>query len=236
MKAQIRTGLLLAVASLFTVEAVGEDYPHAFPREGTRQLFDNERVTAWEVNWQRDVAQPVHRHRYDMAGVYLRYGPIRVTSPSGEVSAQRPPFAVPRPYFQLKNIAHREEMIGFASDAPERLAIMFDLKEVSPDPIKLPAGLPTAFPRNGAIKAIDNARVTEWDHTWTIGKPLARHVHDKDSVQVFFAGGTIRFTNGDGEVETKTFAFGDARFIPQGTIDTEEAVSGPPHAVTIELK
>jgi hypothetical protein len=57
------------------------------------------------------VAQPIHRHRYDMAAVYLRYGPIRVTSPEGQVSPPGEPFAVPRPFFQPKGVTHREEAI-----------------------------------------------------------------------------------------------------------------------------
>jgi len=228
--------LACGLAALVASAVVAGDYPHAFPRTGTTKRFENERVTAWEVVWKRDVAQPIHRHRYDMAGVYLRYGPIRVTSPDGAVSPQRPPFEVPRPYFQLKNITHREEMIGFAPDAPERLAIMFDLKEVNVAPVEPRQGMPTAFPREGAIKAIDNERVTEWDYTWSTGHPVTTHMHHKDSVQVFFQGGTLRFTGPDGKVETKAFAFGDARFIPRGTIDTEEAVTGSPRAITIELK
>ena len=120
-----------AVAALVPLVVVAEEYPHAFPRKGTTQLFDNERVTVWEVHWLKDMPQPIHRHRFDMAGVYLRFGPIRVTSPDGAVSPQRPPFDVPRPYFQEKGITHREEAIGFAADAPERFAIMFDLKEVT---------------------------------------------------------------------------------------------------------
>jgi hypothetical protein len=171
-----------------------------------------------------------------MAGVYLRYGPIRVTSPEGVVSPQRPAFEVPRPYFQAKGVTHREEMIGFPADAPERLAIMFDLKEVKRAPLAIKPGMTTAFPRPGATMAIDNARVVEWDYTWKVGQPVATHVHDKDSVQVFFEGGTIRFTGTDGTVTTRTFAFGDAHFIPRGTVDTEEAIEGSPRAVTIELK
>ena len=224
----------LLVLTSFSVTA--DDYPHAFPREGTKKLFDNERVTAWEVNWIRDVPQPIHRHRYDMAGVYLRYGPIRVTSPEGKVSPERPPFVVPRPYFQEKGITHREEMIGFAPGAPQRLAIMFDLKDVSVAPVALRPDASPAFPREGAVKAIDNARVLEWDYTWTLGRKVPMHVHDKDSVQVFFQGGTIEFTGADGKIETKTFKFGDARFIPRGTTCAEEAVAGSPRAVTIELK
>ena len=224
------------LTAFISIAALADDYPHAFPREGTQQLFDNERVTAWRVEWLRDVEQPIHRHRYDMAGVYLRYGPIRVTSPEGVVSPQRPAFDVPRPYFQPKGITHREEMIGFAPDAPQRLAVMFDLKEVSVAPVKLPNGVPAAFPRDGAIKAIDNERVLEWDFTWTLGQVVPTHMHDRDSVQVFYQGGTIRFTDANGKSEKKKFAFGDARFIPRGTVESEEAIEGSPRAVTIELK
>jgi hypothetical protein len=224
------------LVALISISAVADEYPHAFPRTGTTQLFDNERVTAWEVHWIKDIPQPVHRHRYDMAGVYLRYGPIRVTSPEGVVSPERPPFDVPRPYFQAKGVTHREEAIGFGPDAPERMAIMLDVKEIAVAPATPKAGMPTAFPRDGAIKAIDNARVTEWDYTWSAGHTVPTHMHDKDSVQVFFQGGTIKFTAADGKVETKTFKFGDARFIPRGTVDAEEAVSGAPRAITIELK
>lgn len=233
MHPRLVVGILVAFAS---IGAHAKDYPHAFPREGTQQLFDNERVTAWRVHWIKGIAQPIHRHRFDMAGVYLRYGPIRVTSPEGIVSPQRPAFEVPRPYFQEKGVTHREEMIGFPAYAPERLAIMFDLKEVPSEPTPIQAGMTSAFPRPGATMAIDNSRVTEWDYTWKVGQPVPTHVHDKDSVQVFFQGGTIRFIGADGTVTTKTFAFGDARFIPRGTIDREEAIDGSPRAITIELK
>lgn len=230
--ATVAFSLLATVATA----AIAEDYPHAFPREGVKKLFDNERVTAWEVNWIRDIPQPIHRHQYDMAGVYLRYGPIKVTRPDGTVSPERPAWQVPRPYFQEKGITHREEMIGFAPDAPQRMAIMFDLKETPSAGPLTNTGLPPAFPRTGSIKAIDNARVMEWDYTWQVGRPVDTHVHDRDSVQVFFTPGTIKFTGQDGKVTTQTFKFGDARFIPRGTIDREEAVDGTPRAITIELK
>lgn len=232
----IFTAIVAATGLSATFALSAEDYPHAFPREGVTKLFENERVTAWHVRWLKNVPQPFHQHRFDMAGVYLRYGPIRVVRTDGTESPQRPAFDVPRPYFQAKGVTHKEEVIGFAPDAPERLAIMFDLKEATKPSSELQSALPPAFPREGATKAIDNERVIEWDHTWTVGRPIPTHVHGKDSVQVFFQGGTIRFTTPDGKVETRTFVFGDARFIPRGTIDAEEAVSGSPRAVTIELR
>lgn len=224
---------LLSVVAPLAVLVAAQNYSHAFPREGVTKLFENERVTVWDVRWLRDVPQPYHRHQFDMAGVYTVYGPIRVTSPDGTVSPVMP-FAVPRPYFQPKGVTHKEEAIGFP-DAPEREAVMIDLKEVSFPPVTK-TGVPTAFPRDGATKAIDNARVLEWDYTWAPGKPLAQHVHDRDSVEVFFDPGTIRYKRADGTEETKTLKRKDARFVPRGTVDTEEAIGGSPRAVIVELK
>lgn len=233
MKLAVTLGVVLAA----TTTMVAQNYPHAFPRTGVKKLFENERVVAWEVNWLTGVEQPIHRHQYDMAAVYLRYGPIRVTAPDGTVNPQSPPFEVPRPFFQAKNVTHREEAIGFPPGTPERMAIMFDLKEVSVPAVPAPKGMTTAFPREGAMTpAIDNTRVLEWDYTWQPGRKVPMHIHDRDSVQVFHTGGVIRFTTPDGKVETKTFAAKDTRFIARGTIDAEEAVTGSPRAVTIELR
>ena len=64
---------LVCGAVVMVAQHERQEYPHAFPREGTKKLLENDRVTVWEVNWLRNIPQPYHRHRYDMAGVYLRY-------------------------------------------------------------------------------------------------------------------------------------------------------------------
>jgi hypothetical protein len=220
---------LLAAAALL----MGQDYPHAFPRVGTTQLFDNERVTIWEVNWKNSVAQPVHRHRYDMAGVYLRYGRITVTTPEGKATTGEP-FDVPRPYYQPKGITHKEEAVGGPND-PERLAIMVDLKDTTVALFQPPLGLP-AFPRHNATNVLENPRVRMWDYAWQVGAPTPGHVHDTDTIEVFVTGGTIKATTPDGKVQMRTVAFKDARFVPRGLIDVEEAVTGSPRAIVIELK
>jgi len=215
-----------------------ESYPHAFPRAGTVKLLENERVTIWEVNWLKNVMQPVHRHQYDMAGVYLRFGQITVTGPNDPVPVNPQPgrvFDIPRPYYQPKGITHREVAFGGPND-PERLAIMCDLKDYEPPPFEVKPGMRTSFPRDGAKDVLDNARVIEWDYTWKTHVPVAMHVHDKDSIEVFFEGGTIQTRMADGREETKTVAFKDARFIPRGQMDTEEAISGSPRAIIIELR
>ena len=83
---------------------------------------------------------------------------------------------------------------------------------------------------------LDNARVIEWDYTWKTHAPVAMHVHDKDSIEIFFEGGTIQTRMPDGREETRAVAFKDARFIPRGQTDTEEAISGSPRAIIIELR
>jgi hypothetical protein len=72
---EILCGSALAFLILGGGVLADESYPHAFPRAGTVKLFDNDRVTIWEVNWLRNVMQPVHRHLYDMAGVYFAFRP-----------------------------------------------------------------------------------------------------------------------------------------------------------------
>jgi len=98
------------------------------------------------------------------------------------------------------------------------------------------AGIPAAFPQEGAAKAIDNDRVVEWDYPWIPGRPAETRIYERDAVEVFFDGGTIRHRTPDGKEETRTFSRKDARFVPRDTIGSETAVAGAPRAVIIELK
>jgi hypothetical protein len=231
LNAAVATLSIVLAASALVITA--DEYPHAFPRTGVTQLLDNERFTMWEVNWKIGVKQPIHRHRYDMAGVYLRFGKITVTTPDGKAMTGES-FQVPRPYFQVKDITHREEAVGGPGD-PERLAIMVDLKDVSVAPFPTSSNA-TAFPREGAKNVLDNSRIRMWDYSWKTGAPTPRHVHNTDTIEVFVDGGTIRTTARDGKQETHTVAFKGARFVPRGRVDAEEATSGAPRAIVIELK
>src|SRR5579862_3724033 len=171
--------MILACGAAMIAESDGQEYPHAFPRSGVKKLLENDRVTVWEVNWLKNVPQPIHRHCCDMAGVYLRYGFINVTTPEGKVTPSKP-FDVPRPYFQPAGITHKEEAVG-GPDDPERLAIMVDLKEPKATGVKTEAENP-AFPREGAKDALDNTRVREWDYTWDSKKPTP-HTFERDAVE-----------------------------------------------------
>jgi hypothetical protein len=226
-------GALLMGEALSAQDAKAKDYPHAFPRKGVTQLIDNPRVTVWEVNWRHGDEQPYHRHQYDMAGVYLRYGPIVVTALDGTVNPGAA-FEVPRPYFQPKGITHREE--AHAPGQPERLAIMVDLKDSATDMMYIDDPAPSAWPRDGAKNVLENARIRMWDYTWTADAPAVRRAYRNDVVEVVVTGGTVTVTDANGRAETRALATKDARFVSRGTIRTEAHVSGAPRVIAIELK
>jgi hypothetical protein len=195
---------------------------------------DNARVTVWEVNWQHGVKQPYHRHKYDMAGVYLRYGVITVTQLDGTATSGNQ-FEVPRPYFQPKGITHREEANGKPGD-PERLAIMIDLKDVPVSTAALSSKAPAAFPRDGAKNVLENERIRMWDYTWPASAP-AREVHyATDAVEVVVTGGTFTVSGADGRETTRVVAPKDARFIARGTVESVRVTTGSPRTMTVEIK
>jgi hypothetical protein len=222
---------LAALAPRLAAQA--DEYPHAFPRKGVTQILDNLRVTVWEVNWRHGDEQPVHRHKYDMAGVYLRYGIITVTGLDGK-AVTGAEFQVPRPYFQPKGITHREE--AHAPGTPERLAIMIDLKDAVTDMMMIDDPEPSAYPRDGAKNVLENPRLRMWDYTFTPDGPAVKRVYRNDVVEVVVTGGVVKVTGPDGKAETRTLAPKQARYISRGTLQTEQGVSGTPRVIAVELK
>jgi len=221
----------LILTLVLAVSASAQKYGPAFPRDGAVKLFENDRVAIWHIVWKNGVKQPIHQHWYDMAGVFLNFGPITVTSPDGLAKPSAEPFPVPRPYFQKALITHKEEALNPAG-TPERQAVMVDLKEPAPT---TPAAKAVAW-RDGAINVLDNDRVAMWDYTWKTGASAALHDPSKDSIEVFVQGGTLRSRDAAGHEETKTFTAQDARFAPRGTIISETAATGSPRVIVIELK
>ena len=234
--ARLTTALTLLAGLLAAAPRLGaqaDNYPHAFPRTGVTQLFDNTRLTVWEVNWRHGDAQPVHRHKYDMAGVYLRFGIITVTGLDGTANTGAD-FPVPRPYFQVKGITHREE--ARAPGTPERLAIMVDLKDATTDMMMIDDPEPSSYPRDGARNVLENPRIRMWDYTYQAKGPAVQRVYRNDVVEVVVTGGTIAVTGRSGKPETRVLAEKQARYIPRGTVQTEQGVSGSPRVMAIELK
>ncbi len=217
--------LLLVTVSLQTGEL-----PHAFPREGAKQLFDNERVTIWDVTWIKGEPSPMHRHKYDLVGVYLVGSPIKVTMPDGtsRESKVEEGFVL----FQPKGVTHIEE--GLVDENP-RHAILIDLKDHEAAPIPNTSGLPIAFPREGALNRLENERVAIWEYRWT-SQPTPMHFHDKDVIVVVMEGGEIESTTPDGKSRVTRVARGEASFNPGNRSHTEKLASGAARAILVELK
>ncbi len=96
--------------------------PPAYPRPGTSKLLENDRVQVWDISWLKQT-YPLHRHRYDLIGVYYTDGDRMIVSQQGE----RRPVSTKawETAFQAKDVTHIEEG---ASDAPLR-AVFVEMKE-----------------------------------------------------------------------------------------------------------
>ena len=134
--------------------------------------------------------------------------------------------------FQLKGLTHVEEG---TSDSPLH-AIMIELKQDAPIGDDPSADLPPAFPREGAKQLLDNDRVRVWDYAFTPHRVGPLHRHVRDAVAVWAEGGKLRATPRDGVSSVNTQTKFTATYSRRGSVHTEEAIEGTPHAYVFELK
>ena len=206
-------------------------YPPPFPREGATKILENERVVVWDVTWEKGKPTPMHRHLVDLVGVTLVPGTVRVTLEDGS-SRDGQPDAVGAVSAGGKGLTHREEG---TSDVPRR-AILIELKGAATKPLERPEGVAPAWPREGATKILENDQVVVWDYRFQKDRPIPLHFHDKDTVVVELEPGVTRSIPQDGAPQETTWQGMRARFAPRGRIHREEAVSGSPRGIVVELK
>jgi hypothetical protein len=197
-----------ALVSVFLLG--GQTYPPPYPRAGTKALIDNARAQVWDVSWPKTTTPPgIHRHLYDMTGLYYWPGDRRITQPDG--TTRNITTEAGRIQWQLKGITHMEEGL---SDDPLR-AVMIELKGDGPSGrIEKAPGVPALTARS--MPLLDNERVTVWEYS----KPPqpAKHSHPMDTFVVWT----------DGRV-------GHAAFLRAGTVHDDEP-SGSAKATIFELK
>jgi quercetin dioxygenase-like cupin family protein len=206
------------------------DLPPPFPRPGAKQLLDNDRVTVWDVGWPKGQPTPLHRHPYALAGVYLEPGTRVIMDADG--STRNVSNEAGGVTFQMKGLTHVEQG---TSDSPLH-AIMIELKQDAPigdDPSR---DLPPAFPREGAKQLLDNDRVRVWDYAFTPHRVGPLHRHVRDAVAVWVESGKLRATSPDGASSVNTQTKFTATYSRRGSVHTEEAIEGAPHAYVFELK
>ena len=200
--------LLAALISLIAV--AGQTYPPPYPRAGTTSLIDNGRVQVWDVSWPKGAPSALHRHLYDMTGLYYWPGNRIITAVDG--STRNISTKAGAIQWQLKGITHIEEG---TSDDPLR-AVMIELKGDGPSGKTVkPAGVPVFT--GASMPLLDNDRVVVWDDPGTASP--SRHAHIMDTVVVWTEGRA-----------------GHAVFLPAGTVHTPEPISAGAKATIFELK
>lgn len=204
----------------------------AFPRDGARQIIDNERVVVWEVVLPAGKPTQLHRHERDLVAVYPTGGTIKVTRSDGTsmTTVRKAGEAMAQP----KGAIHIEE--GLSSGEAVR-AVVIELKDHTVMPLANKSGYPNAFPdRPGVKKVLETDRVLAWDYTWTPDVPTPVHFHDKDVVVVFLENGTLRSTTPDGQQTFNELTIGKTQFNARNRTHAEELVKGKARALIVELK
>jgi len=84
-------------------------YPAAFPRPGSKKLFENARVVVWDYSWTPGVPTPMHFHDKDVVVYYLDDGDLQSTTPSGEKTVN--PYKPGMIRFNLRDRSHTETLI-----------------------------------------------------------------------------------------------------------------------------
>jgi hypothetical protein len=81
-------------------------YPDAFPREGSKKVFDNPRVVVWDFSWTPGKATAMHYHDKDVVVVYLDNGELSSTTLDGKVTVNSYVFGKAK--FNARDRTHSE--------------------------------------------------------------------------------------------------------------------------------
>src|SRR5579864_5513872 len=97
--------------------------------------------------------------------------------------------------------------------------------------------LPPAYPRAGASKILDNARVQVWNIAWLKGQPSPLHRHIYDLAGTYYESGDRIIISPEGTRRPVSTKAGDIAFQRKGVTHIEEGVSDTPlRAVFVEMK
>jgi len=107
--------MTVALLSVF-IQTAPANLPPAYPRTGAVKILDNDRVQVWNIAWLKGQPSPLHRHLYDLVGVYYEPGDRMIISPEG---AKRPVSTKAWDIaFQRAGVTHIEEASATRRCAP----------------------------------------------------------------------------------------------------------------------
>ena len=217
------------VVLLLVAAAAAQDLPHAFPREGTRQIYEDDYVRAWDVTWPLHKRTPLHRHQFDYVGVELADAKVLVTPVDGvakEVVLKRGGiFVLP------KGTAHVEEGIS----EPGRHAVILDLKDVPVTGMFSSAGGPVFDARN-ARKLAETERIVVWDFTWPLAPKADYRYYETNAYLLIVDGGELTTSLGDRKTQRRKVAEGEVVVRRIGPSYGEFASKGRVQAIVVVLK
>jgi hypothetical protein len=200
----------LAIGLLAVLVVAPQSLPPAYPRAGVTALLENADVVVWNIAWLKGQPSPLHRHVYDLVGVYYEPGDRMIISPEG---ARRPVSTKAWDIaFQRAGVTHIEEG---TSDAPLR-SVFIEMKRPGSYGTSA-AGDAAAFAGEGATQKLDNERVTVWEYTQS--PATNRHAHARNTVVVAIDGRSPR-----------------ALWVPQGTVHASEGTESASRFYVFELK
>jgi len=209
---RIVLALLSSLLSLLVQSPTpASNLPPAYPRVGAVKILDNDRVQVWNIAWLKGQPSPLHRHVYDLVGVYYEPGDRMIISPEG---AKRPVSTKAWDIaFQRKDVTHIEEGV---SDSPLR-AVFVEMKLSAAYGTDATASDAPAFSGEGATQKVDNDRVTVWEY---VQRPTARrHRHTRDAVVVAMDGQQPRAT-----------------WVSQGTVHADDGAGSASRVYVFEIK
>jgi len=145
--------------------------------QGNKPIIDNDRVTVWDVTWEKNQPGFAAAVDHDNVTVYLSGGDFKTKASDG--TSRTVKHKTGDAVFRFKGVRRSETWTG--TGTPPRTTEIA-LKDSEKRPAVNTSGNPLAFPRPGTANLIDNERVFVWDSRWQPGVPTAMHFHDKDVV------------------------------------------------------
>jgi hypothetical protein len=175
--------------------------------QSPKPIIDNERVTVWDITWNKGERDPLPHTDHNFVAVSL----------------SKPGTAV----FKHKGDTPGEEGAH---------TVVIELKDNPVAPLENKSGYPNAFPRPHVKKLFENDRVILWSYRWNPGEPTPMHFHDKDVVVVYEEPTALKSTTPDGKVTTNEYKSGEIRFNLRDRTHTETLIRDTGSAVMTELK
>ena len=183
----------------------------AYAQDAT-PVIDNDRVTVWDVTWDKGTTNPARGHDLDAVEMWIAGDKVGAAffSPKGD----------PR------------DKPGKAG----RRCLIIELKDHPVPPYDNKTGYPPAFPRPHVKKLLENDRVIAWAYRWNPGEPTPMHFHDKDVVVVYLEDTASLSTTREGAKTLNEYKAFDIRFNKGNRTHTESLAHGTGSAMMLELK